>query len=178
MRIAIVFLVAIALAQFLLQPRTREPEAVSMSATATSEPPIGSQAVSGKPVPVPAPAPSAPIDPAVDRAIRARVTSYWRARSRSNLLAAYPFYTPEFRKKYPQDQFLETFQRLLRFRPKFQDIERVLLEPDGRTARVSVRISTHPDALMGQELISIIDEVWRLIGGVWYRDGEALLPSF
>lgn len=178
MRIALVFLVAIALAQFAMQLRTREPEAVSMPAPARPAPPSGSQAVSGKPVPVPAPSPSAPNDPAVDKALRSRVTAYWRARSRSNLLAAYPFYTPEFRKKYSQDQFLETFQRLLRFRPKFQAIERVLLEPDGRTARASVRLSTHPDALMGEELVSIVDEGWRLIGGVWYRDGEALLPSF
>jgi hypothetical protein len=132
----------------------------------------------GPPVLPPPATPSTPVDPAVETAVRDRVTAYWAERSRSNLLGAYPFYDPAFRAKYSADQFLDTFQRLLRFRPKFQGIERVDFEADGRAARVAVRLRTRPEVLLGEELDSITDETWRLADGVWCKEGEALLPAF
>jgi hypothetical protein len=128
---------------------------------------------------VPPPAlPSTPVDPAVEKAVRDRVTAYWSARSRSNLLDAYPLYAPAFRAKYSADQFLDTFQRLLRFRPKFQGIERIDFEAGGRTARVAVRLRSRPDVLLGKDLDSITEETWILVDGLWCKDGEALLPTF
>jgi hypothetical protein len=123
-------------------------------------------------------APSAPVDPSIEKALSVRVQAYWGARSRSNLLAAYPYYAPSFRAKYSSDAFLETFQRLLRFRPKFRGIERLHFASGGRTATVSVKLSTRPEALMGEELVTVYNETWRLIDRVWWKDGEALLPSF
>lgn len=112
-----------------------------------------------------------------EQLLRDRVTKYWQARMQSNLIAAYPFYEPEFRAAYPVEQFVSSFQRLLRFRPQFQGIEGLRFEPDGRSAIVRVKLQTRPDALNGQVLDSVSEETWLLIDGVWYRQRESVMPS-
>jgi hypothetical protein len=109
--------------------------------------------------------------------LRDRVDRYWNARSGANLVAAYPFYEPDFRASYPLEKFLSSFQRLLRFRPEYQGLASVRFEPDGRSAQVQVRLRTRPEALGGEVLDSLSEETWRLVGGIWYRKAEALLPS-
>lgn len=178
MRMVIAFVAAVALAGYLTRAIIREPPPTSHN---VPRPPNEAPLVMENhqpPVLAPQAGPSIQVNAAVEQALRARVMAYWGARSRSNLLAAYPFYELSFRAKYSPEQFLESFHRLNRFHPKFQAIERIRFEPDGRTARVSVRLRTRPDVLMGKELDSITDETWRLIGTLWWREGEALLPTF
>ena len=103
------------------------------------------------------------------QALRDRVTAYWNARSRPDLAAAYPFYEPSFRAAYPLNEFLSEFQRLTRFRPVFEEIERIRVEPDGRTAVVHLRVRSRPDLLEGQELSSVSEEKWLLIDREWYQ---------
>ena len=106
------------------------------------------------------------------------MTAYWKARSQPDLAAAYLFYEPRFRAAYPSNEFVSKFQRLTRFRPAFQRIERILVGPDRRTAVVHVRVQSRPDILEGQELSSVSEEKWLLIDREWYRTGESLVPSF
>jgi hypothetical protein len=115
--------------------------------------------------------------PGVEQVLRARVTSYWEARSKSNLVAAHAFYEPAFRTEYPLDLFLSNFQRLLRFRPEFLGIDRITVEPDGRSAQVVVRLRVRPAELNGEVLDTPSPETWLLLDGVWYRQREAMLPS-
>ena len=187
MRIVIALAAAIVLAAYLTRVSVREhgpaavnpPQAAAQPARVPAQPvPSGSQNDPPAPVTAPLAVPSAPVDAGVEKALRARVTAYWGARSRSNLLAAYPYYEPSFRARYSSEQFLETFQRLLRFRPRFQALERVHFEPDRRSARVAVRLRTRPEVLLGEELVSVSEETWRLVGGTWYREGDSLLPTF
>jgi hypothetical protein len=107
-----------------------------------------------------------------------RVTQYWTARSQANLVAAYPFYEPEFRAAYSLEQFLSSFQRLMRFRPQFTGIDRVAFEPGGSSAKVTVRLRTQPDVLDGAALDSLSEETWLRIEGVWYRQREATTMTF
>jgi hypothetical protein len=108
-------------------------------------------------------------------AVRARVEEYWKARSTMNLQAVQPFYEPEFRTKYSPDAFARDFRRLNRFAPEFMGVEGVAI--DGKKATVKVKLRTKPDILQGQELVSVVEEVWLNVDGGWFRQSEALLPN-
>jgi hypothetical protein len=112
------------------------------------------------------------------QALRDRVTKYWTARSQSNLVAAYPFYEPDFRAEYPLEQFLSSFQRLMRFRPQFRGIEGIALESSRKVATVKVQLRTQPEFLNGAPLDSVSEETWLQIDGVWYRQRESTTMSF
>ena len=114
---------------------------------------------------------------AVETALRERVTQYWEARSKSNLVAAYPFYEPAFRAEYSLELFLSNFQRLLRFRPQFQGIQRVEIDRAAGNAKVGVALRVRPELLNGEVVDSVNEETWLLIEGVWYRKAEAMLPA-
>jgi hypothetical protein len=116
-----------------------------------------------------------PASDAADKAVRQRVEEYWKARSTMNLQAIQPFYEPEFRAKYSPDAFARDFRRLNRFAPEFLGIESVT--SDGKKATVKVKLRTKPDVLQGQELISVVEEVWLNVDGGWFRQSEALLPN-
>ena len=180
LRTAIAFAAAIIVVAYLTHVSMREPGQPTVGQVGVSTPAVPSGSQNDPPAPVLAPpaTPSAPVDASVEKALRARVEAYWGARSRLNLLAAYPYYAPSFRAKYSSEAFLGTFQRLLRFRPKFQGIERLHFEADGGTATVSVKLSTRPEALMGEELVTVTNETWLLVDRLWWKEGEALLPSF
>jgi len=115
--------------------------------------------------------------PEREAALRERVTRYWQARNDFNLVAAYPYYEPEFRTAYPLEQFLSNFQRLLRFRPQFLGIDRVVIDAEGRSARVGVRLRFKPADLNGEALDSVTEDAWLLIGDVWYHAREPMLPA-
>lgn len=116
-----------------------------------------------------------PASDGAEKAIRQRVEEYWKARSTMNLQSIQPFYEPEFRTKYSPDLFARDFRRLNRFAPEFQGIESVV--HDGKKATVKVKLRTKPDILQGQELVSVVEEVWLNVDGGWYRQSEALLPN-
>jgi hypothetical protein len=122
---------------------------------------------------VAAAAPAAPSE--AEKAVTQRVTEYWKTRATMNLQAVYPFYEPDFRAKYSADVFARDFRRLNRFAPEFLGVEGITL--DGKKATVKVKLKTKPDVLMGQELVSVVDEVWVDQGGTWYRVAESLLPN-
>lgn len=121
-----------------------------------------------------APPAAKPADGA-DKAVRQRVEEYWKARSTMNLGSVQPFYEPDFRSKYAPDVFARDFRRLNRFAPEFLGVEGVAL--DGKKATVKVKLRTKPDVLQGQELISVVEEIWVNVDGGWYRQAEALLPN-
>jgi hypothetical protein len=125
------------------------------------------------PATVAAAAPAAPSE--TEKAVALRVTEYWKARATMNLQAVYPFYEPDFRAKYTADVFARDFRRLNRFAPEFMGVEGIAI--DGKKATVKVKLKTKPDVLMGQELVSVVDEVWVDQAGTWYRVGESLLPN-
>jgi hypothetical protein len=110
-----------------------------------------------------------------EAAVRARVEEYWKARSTMNLLAVQPFYEPEFRSKYTPEAFARDFRRLNRFAPEFMGVEGVTV--DGKKATVKVKLRTKPDILQGQELISVVEEIWLNVDGGWFRQSESLLPN-
>lgn len=110
-----------------------------------------------------------------EKAVSQRVNEYWKARATMNLQAVYPFYEPEFRSKFTAEVFARDFRRLNRFAPEFMGVEGVTI--DGKKATVKVKLKTKPDVLMGQELVSVVDESWVDQDGTWYRVGEALLPN-
>jgi hypothetical protein len=110
-----------------------------------------------------------------EKAVRARVEEYWKVRSTMNLQNVQPFYEPEFRTKYSPDAFARDFRRLNRFAPEFMGIDGVVI--DGKKATVKVKLRTKPDILQGQELVSVVEEVWLSVDGGWYRQAEALLPN-
>lgn len=118
-------------------------------------------------------APAAPSE--AEKAVAQRVTDYWKARATMNLQEVYPFYEPDFRAKYSADVFARDFRRLNRFAPEFMGVEGVAI--DGKKATVKVKLKTKPDVLMGQELVSVVDEIWVDQGGTWFRVSEALLPN-
>jgi hypothetical protein len=127
-----------------------------------------------------APAPKAtvpsPASPA-EKAIRERVEQYWKARATMNLQSVHSFYEPEFRTKYTADAFARDFRRLNRFAPEFQGVEAVTVDASGKTATVKVKLRTTPDILQGQELISVVEEVWLNVDGGWFKQSESLLPN-
>ena len=92
-----------------------------------------------------------------------------------NLQSVQPFYEPDFRAKYPPDVFARDFRRLNRFAPEFMGVEGVAV--DGKKAMVKVKLRTKPDVLQGQELVSVVEEVWLSVDGGWYRQAEPLLPN-
>ena len=110
-----------------------------------------------------------------DQAVRQRVEEYWKARSTMNLQSVQPFYEPDFRAKYSPDVFARDFRRLNRFAPEFIGVEGVAV--DGKKAMVKVKLRTRPDVLQGQELVSVVEEVWLSVDGGWYRQAEPLLPN-
>lgn len=114
-------------------------------------------------------------DGGADKAVRARVEEYWKARGTMNLQSVQPFYEPEFRTKYSPDVFARDFRRLNRFAPEFMGVDSVVV--DGKKATVKVKLRTRPDVLQGQELISVVEEVWLNVDGGWFRQSEALLPN-
>lgn len=118
-------------------------------------------------------APKPAVDP--EKAVRARVEEYWKARSTMNLQNVQPFYEPAFRSKYSPDVFARDFRRLNRFAPEFLGVESVAIA--GNTATAKVKLRTRPDVLQGQELISVVEEVWLNVDGGWFRQSEALLPN-
>ena len=136
-------------------------------------------AAAAKPAASTAPAPSAA--PAKvseqEKALRDRVTEYWKNRATSNLHACYPFYEASFRTKYTADQFATDFRRLNRFAPEFLGIDGVTLDPSGAKATVKIKLRTRPDVLQGQELISSVDENWLVEDGVWNKAGELTFPN-
>jgi hypothetical protein len=125
------------------------------------------------PATVAAAAPAAPSE--AEKAVAQRVTEYWKARATMNLQAVYPFYEPDFRSKFTAEVFARDFRRLNRFAPEFMGVEGVAI--DGKKATVKVKLKTKPDVLMGQELVSVVDEVWLEQAGTWYRAAEAMLPN-
>jgi len=110
-----------------------------------------------------------------EKAVRQRVEEYWKARSTMNLQNVQPYYEPDFRNKYSPDVFARDFRRLNRFAPEFMGVESVAI--DGKKATVKVKLRTRPDVLQGQELVSVVEEVWLDVDGGWYRQSEALLPN-
>lgn len=110
-----------------------------------------------------------------EKAVRARVEEYWKVRATMNLQNLQPFYEPAFRTKYAPDVFARDFRRLNRFAPEFMGVEGVGI--DGNKATVKVKLRTKPDVLQGQELISVVEEVWLNVDGGWFRQSEALLPN-
>lgn len=118
-------------------------------------------------------APAAPSE--AEKVVAQRVTEYWKARATMNLQAVYPFYEPDFRSKFSAEVFARDFRRLNRFAPEFMGVEGIAI--DGKKATVKVKLKTKPDVLMGQELVSVVDEVWLDQEGTWYRAAEATLPN-
>jgi hypothetical protein len=130
---------------------------------------------SGSRAPMVPPPTTTPVD--IDPVLKARVEAYWAARMKMNLAAAYTFYDPTFRAAYSEDKFLQNFQRLLRFRPEYQGIDRVSLTPSKTVAVVGVRLKTKPAELEGMELVSVSDEKWQKTGDTWFKQGEPLMPD-
>jgi hypothetical protein len=122
-----------------------------------------------------APPAKAAADGGAEKAVRARVEEYWKARATMNLQSVQPFYEPQFRTKYSPDVFARDFRRLNRFAPEFMGIDGVVMEANNATVKVKLR--TRPDVLQGQELISVVEEVWLNLDGGWFRQSEALLPN-
>jgi hypothetical protein len=138
-------------------------------------------AAPAKPSPSPSASPStAPASGKIseqEKALRDRVTEYWKIRATSNLHACYPFYEASFRSKYTPDQFATDFRRLNRFAPEFLGIDGVILDPSGAKATVKVKLRTRPDVLQGQELISSVEETWLVEDGIWNKAGELTFPN-
>ena len=181
-RLAFVLLAAVATLIYLTRPVAQKSQVVVQNVGQTPQQP---PALISQNNPKPAPpatnsdAPSAPpLSEAADKALRQRVTAYWRARTKSDLLTAFTFYEPPFRRQYTPQEFLLKFQRLVRFKPEFLGIDRIRYETGGETASAFVRLRTYPDVLVNQELVSVTEENWLLVSGTWCKKGESLLPSF
>jgi hypothetical protein len=112
-----------------------------------------------------------------EKALRERVSEYWKNRAATNLHACYPFYESSFRSKYTADQFATDFRRLNRFAPEFLGIDGATVDPSGAKATVKIKLRIRPDVLMGQELVSTSEETWVLEGGVWNKAGELTFPN-
>jgi hypothetical protein len=124
----------------------------------------------------PAPAAAGPVSEA-EKALRERVSAYWKNRAATNLHACYPFYESAFRNKYTADQFATDFRRLNRFAPEFLGIDAATIDASGSKATVKVKLRTRPDVLQGQELLSSSEETWVLESGVWNKAGELTFPN-
>jgi hypothetical protein len=182
-RIALVLVVAVAALLFLTRPGAQNPHVSVLNSVgppsqavpallsrdqAKPQPPSEKASDKGAP----------PLSEAADKALRGRITAYWRARMKSDLLTAFTFYEPQFRRQYTPQEFLLKFQRLVRFKPEFLGIDRIRYEPGGSKATADIRLRTRPDVVGGQEIVSVTEENWMLLSGTWCRKAEALLPSF
>ena len=182
-RLAVVLVVAVAALIFLTRPGAENPHVTLQTAPrpTAQKPPTLLSKDSPKPQ---APTSSGeaesapPISDAADKALRARVTAYWRARAKSDLLTAFTFYEPKFRSQYTPQEFLLKFHRLVRFKPEFLGIDRIRYEPGGTKAVAFIRLRTRPDVVIGQEIVSVTEEDWLLLSGTWCKKGESLLPVF
>jgi hypothetical protein len=112
-----------------------------------------------------------------EKALRQRVTEYWKVRMAGDLRPCHGFYEKAFRDKYSPEVFARDFRRLNRFAPEFVGIEKVALESGGKKAIVRTRLRTKPAILEGRELLSVNEEVWLLEDGVWRKGAEPLVPN-
>jgi hypothetical protein len=182
-RLAVVLVIAIGALIFLTRPGAQKPQVMVQNRLPEPGPqapsllprepqPASSQSQS------PVQQPSAAVSESVDQTLRGRIQAYWRARSKSDLLAAYTFYEPAFRRQYNQQEFLLKFQRLLRFKPEFLGIDRIRFEAGGTTATAFIRLRTRPDVVLNEEIVSITEEHWVTESGTWWKKSEATLPAF
>jgi hypothetical protein len=181
-RLAFALLAAVATLIYFTRPVAQKPQIVVQNAVpAAQKPPslLAQDRTRPQPPPTGAAAPSTPPpSEAADKALRGRVTAYWRARTKSDLLTAFTFYEPQFRRQYTPQEFLLKFHRLVRFKPEFLGIDRIRYEAGGNKAVVFVRLRTRPEVLVNQELVSVTEETWLLLSGTWCKQAEALLPTF
>lgn len=137
---------------------------------------IGMIARPGGPPPAPLVDGYHPPDLATATNVGERATTYWQARSRQDLHASYPFYESSFRSTYEPEAFVRTFQRLNRFAPIFDGIDRIEVSPDGAQAKVFVKLrATSP--LDGSPMVTTTEDVWMLADGTWWRRAEAMAPA-
>ena len=178
-RIALVLVVAVAALIFLTRPGAQNPHVTVQNGLpgqpgqalpallsrdqAKPQPPSEKAGAEGAP----------PLSEAADKALRGRIAAYWRARAKSDLLTAFTFYEPQFRRQYTPQEFLLKFQRLVRFKPEFLGVDRIRYEPGGSKAAASIRLRTRPDVVGGQEIVSVTEENWMLLSGTWCKKGEA-----
>jgi hypothetical protein len=156
----------------MVQNRLPEPGPQAPSLLPKEQQPASSQS------PPPVQQPSAAVSDSADQALRSRIQAYWRARSKSDLLAAYTFYEPAFRRQYNQQEFLLKFQRLIRFKPEFLGIDRIRFDTGGTTATAFIRLRTRPDVVLNEEIVSVTEENWLTESGTWWKKSEATLPAF
>jgi hypothetical protein len=183
-RIAVVLVLVPAIAALILLARagTQNPQVVVQNRL-PEKAPQGPDVSKEQPPPsgqaqAPASQPSAAVSDAVDQALRARIQEYWRARMKSDLLTAYNFYEPAFRRQYNAQEFLVKFQRLLRFKPEFLGIDRIRFEPGGTSATAFIRLRTRPDVILNEEIVTVTEESWTTEAGSWWKKAEATLPAF
>jgi hypothetical protein len=117
-----------------------------------------------------------PADSATASVIGERTTTYWQARTRQDLYGAYPFYEVGFRSTYQPEIFVKTFQRLNRFGPVFDGIDRIEVDAGGTRAKVFVKLrATSP--VDQAALTTTVEDVWILVDGAWWRQAEAMTPT-
>jgi hypothetical protein len=181
-RIAVVLVLAVSTLLFFTRPDEQEPHiSVQNPAPAPARkapsllahdlrnptsPPVSNAADSGPPV-----------SEAADKALRARITAYWEARTKFDLLTAFTFYEPEFQRQYTPQEFLLKFHRLVRFKPQFLGIDRIRYETGGTNATAFIRLRTQPDVVLNQEVVTVTEEYWLLLSGTWCKKGESLVPT-
>ncbi len=140
-RLAVVLVVAVGALILLTRPGAQKPQVVVQNRPAEPGQPqpslLSKEQQPASQTPAPAKQTSAPVSDAVDQALRSRIQAYWRARSKSDLLAAYNFYEPAFRRQYNPQEFLLKFHRLVRFKPEFLGIDRIRFDPGGVRPRPS-----------------------------------------
>lgn len=179
-RLALLLVAAIGLVIYFTRPVAQKSQpTVQNAGTIPQQPPALLSKDGAKPQPPQTAHESAPpLNQAADKALRGRVTAYWRARQKSDLLTAFTYYEPKFRQQYTPQEFLLKFQRLTRFKPVFLGIDRIRYEPGGTKATAFVRLSTRPDVVAGQEIVSVTEENWMLLSGTWCRQSEPVMPAF
>lgn len=150
--------------------------AMLVAAAASAQSPPSERAKAAKAA-APKPAMSPKAGTAAELSLRERVAAYWKVRETTNLHAAYPFYEPAFREKYTADGFARDFRRLDRFAPQFVGVDTLAIDPSGARATVKIKLRTKPDVLGGQELVSVTEEAWVHVDGVWWKGAEPTLPS-
>lgn len=117
-----------------------------------------------------------PADSATATVLGERAKTYWQARTRQDLYASHAFYEAGFRSTYEPEAFVKAFQRLNRFGPIFDGIDRIELSLDGARAKVYVQLrATSP--FDGAPLVTTTEDVWILADGTWWRKAEAMAPT-
>jgi hypothetical protein len=189
-RLAVVLVVAVGALILLTRPGAQKPQVVVQNRPAgpgqqqpsllskEQQPPASQAPPPAGQAQAPARQPSFPVSDAVDQALRSRLQEYWRARAKSDLLTAYNFYEPAFRRQYNPQEFLLKFHRLVRFKPEFLGIDRIRFEPGGTTATAFIRLRTRPDVVLNEEVVSVTEEHWLIESGTWWKKAEATLPVF